>query len=89
MAVLEAKRTSVNLAEGEAQAIGYAKQLKVPFVFLANGEEIRVWEWDKEAYPRAIKTIYRQGDLERRIATLTLRRDARTVAIDGRSVERS
>jgi type I restriction enzyme R subunit len=89
MAVLEAKRTSVNLAEGEAQAIGYAKQLKVPFVFLANGEEIRVWEWDKEAYPRAIKTIYRQGDLERRIATLTLRRDARTVAIDGRIVERS
>jgi type I restriction enzyme R subunit len=31
----------------------------------------------------------RQDDLERRIATLTLRRDARTVAIDGRIVERS
>ena len=63
MAVLEAKRTSVTLAEGEAQAIGYAKQLNVPFIFLANGEEIRVWEWEKEAYPRAIKTVYRQDDL--------------------------
>jgi len=44
VAVLEAKRTSVSLAEGEAQAVGYTKQLKVPFVFLANGAEVRVWE---------------------------------------------
>ena len=42
LAVLEAKRTSGSLAEGEAQALGYAKQLKVPFVFLANGEEVHV-----------------------------------------------
>lgn len=89
VAVLEAKRTSVGLAEGGAQAVGYAKQLKVPFVFLANGEEVRVWEWAKEAYPRAVKTIYRQDDLERRIATLTLRRDPRTIPIDNRIVERS
>ena len=89
MAVLEAKRSSVSLAEGESQAVGYAKQLKVPFVFLANGEEVRVWEWKREAYPRIVKTIYRQDDLERRIATLTLRRDPRTIPIDRRIVERS
>jgi type I restriction enzyme R subunit len=89
VAVLEAKRTSVSLAEGEAQAVGYAKQLKVPFVFLANGEEVRVWEWEREAFPRVVKTIYRQDDLERRIATLTLRRDPRTIPIDNRIVERS
>ena len=88
MAVLEAKRTSVSLAAGEAQAVAYAKQLKVPFVFLANGEEVRVWEWEREAYPRVIKTVYRQDDLERHIATLTLRRDARTIPIDTRIVER-
>ena len=89
LAVLEAKRTSVSLADGEAQAVGYAKQLKVPFVFLANGEEVRVWEWEREAFPRVVKTIYRQDDLERRIATLTVRRDPRTVPIDNRIVERS
>jgi type I restriction enzyme, R subunit len=89
VAVLEAKRTAVSLTEGEAQAVGYAKQLKVPFVFLANGEEVRVWEWEREAFPRIVKTIYRQDDLERRIATLTLRRDSRTIPIDNRIVERS
>jgi type I restriction enzyme R subunit len=89
LAVLEAKRTSVSLADGEAQAVGYAKQLKVPFVFLANGEEVRVWEWEREAFPRVVKTIFRQDDLERRIATLTVRRDPRTVPIDNRIVERS
>ena len=89
LAVLEAKRTSVSLAEGEAQAVNYAKQLNVPFVFLANGEEVRVWEWEREAYPRIAKTIYRQDDLERRIATLTLRRDPRTIPIDNRIVDRS
>jgi len=89
VAVLEAKRTSVSLAAGEAQAVGYAKQLKVPFVFLANGEEVRVWEWEREPFPRVVKTIYRQDDLERRIATLTLRREPGTIPIDHRIVERS
>ena len=89
LAVLEAKRTSVSLAEGEAQAVNYAKLLKVPFVFLANGEEVRVWEWEREAYPRVVNTIYRQEDLERRVATLTLRRDPRAIPIDNRIVERS
>jgi type I restriction enzyme, R subunit len=42
MAVLEAKRTSVSLAESEAQTVGYAKELDVPFVFLVDGEEVRV-----------------------------------------------
>ena len=89
LAVLEAKRTSVSLAAGETQAVNYAKQLKVPFVFLANGEEVRVWEWERKAYPRVVKTIYRQEDLERRVATLSLQRDPRTIPIDNRIVERS
>src|SRR3954452_10759554 len=40
VAVLEAKRTSVNLSSGEAQGRRYADQLGVPFIFLSNGEEI-------------------------------------------------
>jgi type I site-specific restriction endonuclease len=43
MAVIEAKRTSVDPRHAEGQATGYAKLLKVPFIFLTNGTE--VWFW--------------------------------------------
>ena len=63
LAVIEAKRAAINPAEAEVQAKAYAAQLKVSYVFLANGEEIRFWEWQREAFPRAIKTFFSQGDL--------------------------
>jgi type I restriction enzyme R subunit len=88
LAVIEAKKAAINPAEAEAQARAYAAQLKVPYVFLANGEEIRFWEWQREAFPRAIKTFFSQGDLERRVATGQVRRDPLTVAIDKHIVER-
>lgn len=64
LAVVEAKKAAINPAEAEAQAKGYAEQLKVPYIFLANGEEIRFWEWQREAFPRPVKTFFSQGDLE-------------------------
>jgi len=88
LAVIEAKKAAINPAEAEAQARAYAAQLDVPNVFLANGEEIRFWEWRREAFPRAIRTFFSQGDLERRAATGQVRRDPLTVAIDRRIVER-
>ncbi len=88
LAVIEAKRAAINPAEAEVQARAYAGQLKVPYIFLANGEEIRFWEWQREAFPRAIKTFFSQGDLERRAATGHVRRDPMTVAIDKHIVER-
>ena len=88
LAVIEAKRAAINPAEAEAQAKAYASQLNVPYVFLANGEEIRFWEWQREAFPRAIKTFFSQGDLERRAATGQVRRDPLTVAFDRHIVER-
>ena len=39
--MVEAKRASRALGEAEPQALAYAAALKVPFVFLANGEEVR------------------------------------------------
>ncbi len=69
LAVIEAKKAAINPAEAEAQARAYAQQIKVPYVFLANGEEIRFWEWQREAFPRPVKTFFSQGDLERRAAT--------------------
>jgi type I restriction enzyme, R subunit len=88
LAVVEAKKASINPADAAAQAKAYAEQLKVPFIFLANGEEVRFWGWESEAHPRVIKTFFGPEDLERRFATRKVRRDARVVPIDHRIVER-
>lgn len=82
VAVIEAKRYSVNPADAAEQAKGYAKHLGVPYVFLTNGNEVLFWEWQREAYPHAVKTFFKQDDLERRLATHQLRRDPLTVPID-------
>src|SRR5215468_2761234 len=50
LAVIEAKRFSVNPGDAVGQAKGYAQQLRVPYIFLANGQEILFWEWEREAY---------------------------------------
>lgn len=84
LAVIEAKRFSVNPADAAEQAKNYARQLNVPYVFLANGQEIRFWEWQREAYPRPIKTFFKQDDLERRAATAQVRQDPLQVQIDNR-----
>jgi type I restriction enzyme R subunit len=89
LAVIEAKKAAINPGEAEAQAKAYAAQLKVPYVFLANGEEIRFWEWQREAFPRTVKTFFSQDDLERRAATAQVKRDPLTVAIDRHIVERN
>lgn len=88
LAVVEAKRFSVNPADAAEQARNYARQLNIPYVFLANGEEVRFWEWQREAFPRPVKTFFAQGDLERRAATTQVRRDPLAVPIDRRIVER-
>jgi type I restriction enzyme R subunit len=53
LAVVEAKKAAINPAEAEDQAKAYAAQLQVPYIFLANGNEIRFWEWQTEALPPA------------------------------------
>ncbi|MBU9171549.1 DEAD/DEAH box helicase family protein [Burkholderia gladioli] len=88
LAVIEAKKASINPAQAEAQAKGYAEQIKVPYIFLANGDEIRFWEWQREAFPRAVKTFFSQDDLERRAATAQVKRDPLTMPIDRHIVER-
>jgi type I restriction enzyme R subunit len=88
MAVVEAKRASIDPVAAEKQARDYAEQLKVPFVFLANGREVWFWEYAREAHPRSVKTVFAQSDLERRIATLTVRVDPMALPIDRKIVER-
>jgi type I restriction enzyme R subunit len=88
IAVVEAKRFSVSPGDAAKQAQHYAQQLGVPYVFLSNGAEVQFWEWDREAFPHAVKTFFKQDDLERRFASRQLRRDPLAVPIDRRIVER-
>jgi type I restriction enzyme R subunit len=88
LAVIEAKRSSINPAEAAAQARKYAELLDVPFIFLTNGEEIRYWEWQREAHPRTVKTFFTQADLERRHAAYGIRRDPLSIAIDSKIASR-
>lgn len=82
LAVIEAKRFSFNPGDAAEQAKNYARQLKVPYIFLANGNEIQFWEWQHEAFPRPVKTFFKQDDLERRFATLQVARKPASVPID-------
>lgn len=84
LAVVEAKKAAINPVEAEAQALAYAKQLGVPFIFLANGEEIWFWEWETQAHPRKVATFSSQADLERIEALRKLRIDPMTLAIDAK-----
>lgn len=88
LAVVEAKKAAINPAEAEDQAKAYAALLGVPYIFLANGNEIRFWQWQTEAFPRQVKTFFSQADLERRAATAQVKRDLLSVEIDKHIVER-
>jgi type I restriction enzyme R subunit len=84
LAVIEAKRASANLGAAEPQAMTYAEALGVPFVFLANGEQVRFRDRDRDAHFRDVATLYSQDDLERRAARRQTQLDPTAIAIDGR-----
>lgn len=69
LAVIEAKRTSVNVEKGRQQAVLYADFLEKkfgqrPILFLTNGYETRFW--DDRHYPeRQVSGIYSKRDLEK------------------------
>lgn len=82
LAVIEAKRTSVDPVEGERQALHYAEKLGVKLIFLANGTDIWFWPRDLQAHPHKVRTFYSQSDLERISATFSVIRRLNTVPID-------
>ena len=61
MAVIEAKRASIDPRQAEGQALAYAKQLSVPFIFLTNGSEVWFWDYQREAHPHAGHDLLRPG----------------------------
>ncbi|MCL1791988.1 MAG: DUF4145 domain-containing protein, partial [Peptococcaceae bacterium] len=69
LAVIEAKRTSVNVEKGRQQAVLYANFLEKkfgrrPVIFLTNGYETRIWN-DKYYPERPASGIYSKRDLEK------------------------
>jgi len=89
MAVLEAKRASIDPIAAQDQGRHYAEQLDVPFVFLSNGEEVRFLDREIDAHAREIAGFYSQNDLERRIAVRDIRLDLSAVATDLKIIDRS
>lgn len=69
LAVIEAKKTSVDVAKGRQQAKLYADLLerkyhRRPIIFLSNGFDTRIW--DDKYYPeRSVASIYSKRDLEK------------------------
>ncbi|MCX6741397.1 MAG: DEAD/DEAH box helicase family protein, partial [Candidatus Parcubacteria bacterium] len=70
IAVIEAKRFSIDPAAAKQQALAYAESINAGFVFLSNGEEIYFWDY-KYRPEQKVATFFSQRDLEK-IQTLRL-----------------
>ncbi|MBR3768621.1 MAG: DEAD/DEAH box helicase family protein [Clostridia bacterium] len=85
LAVIEAKRTCVDVAKGRQQAKLYADILEKrfgrrPVIFLTNGFDTRITD---NLYPeRKVATIYSKRDLEKMFNLQTMRTSLNHVVID-------
>ena len=85
LAVIEAKRTCVDVSKGRQQAKLYAdliekKQKRRPVVFLTNGFETRIID---NQYPeRKVSVIYSKRDLEKLFNLQTMRSSLKYITVD-------
>ena len=85
LAVIEAKRTCVDVSKGRQQAMLYADILEKkygrrPAVFLTNGFETRI---DDGAYPeRRVATIYSKRDLEKMFNLRSMRTSLKNITVN-------
>lgn len=77
MAVVEAKRFSVDPASAKQQALAYAESINAEFIFLANGEEIYFWDY-KNHPEQKVATFFSQRDLEKKH---TLRLEQKPISV--------
>lgn len=85
LAVIEAKRTSVNVEKGRQQAVLYADFLEKkfhqrPIIFMTNGYETRIWS-DKYYPERPVSGIYSKRDLEKEFNKMRDRTPLKAVRI--------
>lgn len=65
LAIVEAKRFSVDPNRAQDQAKEYAKSIAAPFIFLANGEILYFWDYKNDS-ARLVDSFYSRADLVRR-----------------------
>lgn len=86
LAVVEAKRTTLDAKKGKQQAVNYADCLerkygKRPFVYYTNGYE--TYFWDDTAYPpRPVQGFHKRDDLERFMLRRTQAKALSAVALN-------
>ncbi|MCK5295709.1 MAG: DEAD/DEAH box helicase family protein, partial [Alphaproteobacteria bacterium] len=87
LAVIEAKRTSINPETGKTQAKLYADALEKkyeqrPVIFYTNGFETYIWDDAQNCIPRKIWGIYSKDSLERLIFQRQNKLDIKTAQPD-------
>jgi len=86
LAILEAKRTCVDVAKGRQQAKLYADLLEQkygrrPIIFLSNGFDTRICD-DKHYPERRVASVYSKRDLEKLFNLHTMRTSLKNVMVD-------
>ncbi len=88
LAVIEAKKTCVDVSKGRQQAVLYANYLEKkfkrrPVIFLSNGFDTRIWIDGKKGYPeRKVSGIYSKRDLEKLFNILDMRTHLNDIQIN-------
>ena len=86
LAVLEAKRTCVDVSKGRHQAKLYADLLEAkygrrPVIFLSNGFDTRIW--NDRFYPeRRVASVYSKRDLEKLFNLQSMRTSLKNIMVD-------
>jgi type I restriction enzyme R subunit len=92
LAVVEAKRTTVDKDRGRQQAKLYADALEEmhgqrPIIFYTNGYEITLWD-DERYPPRDVQGFYTRDELQWLIQQRTLAQELSTVTVNPAIVDR-
>lgn len=92
LAVIEAKRTSVNVEKGRQQAVLYADYLEKktgqrPIIFMTNGYETRIWS-DKYYPERPVSGIYSKRDMEKEFNKMKSRAALNAVRVNDKVADR-
>ncbi len=88
LAVIEAKKTCVDVSKGRQQAVLYANYLEKkfkrrPIIFLSNGFDTRIWLDGKKGYPeRIVSGIYSKRDLEKLFNIMAMRTRLNNIEIN-------
>lgn len=64
LAVIEAKRFSIDPEVGKQQALDYTKEFQADFIFLSNGQDIYFWDYNYRPEQKVV-TFFSQKDLEK------------------------